>query len=127
MKKSINPQSLLVTTIGLAVLSTFSMLLGYGIMNINSQINNVYDQGDRYVSGLTSRYGIQGLQDLKTDRERLLYQTIVWMNNRCATMAKLAYMYGHWIRTFGIGLMLIAVFNGVAWWKWKKDLQNQQV
>ena len=90
----------------------------------NSQKNNDYAQGDRYVSRLTSKYGIQGPQDLKSDRERSLYQTIVWMNDRCATMVKLAYMNGHMFMISGIGLMLIAVFNGMAWWKWNKDLQN---
>ena len=125
MKLSIHPKYLLITTIFLALGSTGSILFGAGWMYINSEKSNVYAQGDRFVSGLTSSYGIHGSQDLKTDRERSLNQTIVWMNERCATNIKLAYMFGHWVRNFGIYLVFLTVCNIVVWWYWRKDWQNK--
>ena len=117
MKKSFIPKMLCVTTIFLALISLIIMLLGFVLMYQNSQKNNVYAQGDRYVSLLTLRYGIQGFQDLKTDRERSLYQTIMWMNDRCSTMVKFGYMHGRMFVHSGIALMTFTLLNGMICWK----------
>ena len=97
--------------------SSIIMLFGFLFMSLNSQKNNDYAQGNRYVSCITSKYGIQGPQDLSTDRERSLYQTILWMNDRCATMVKLGYEHGHMLMVFGIVFLSLALLNGVIWWK----------
>ncbi len=117
MKKSFIPQMLCITTIFLALISLILILFGFGMMWLASQKHNVYAQGSHYVLRITSEYGIRGLQDIKTDRERSLYQTILWMNDRCATMVNLGYMQGRISMVSGIGLLVFTLLNGMIWWK----------
>ncbi len=125
MKKTKGPTLLLVITMGLMLISVFFVLLGYGFMHIYSQTSNVFAQGERSVLCRTSEYGIKGKQDLQTDKERGLFQTILLMNDRCANMAALGYKQGHMLMVFGISLMVFTLLNGMMWWKWKKELQNR--
>ena len=118
MKQSDVRKMLLINTIALMLISSILILLGLGLMHLNSQKNNLYAQGNNhYVSCITSKYGIEGPQDLRTDREHSLYQTILWLNDQCATMMKLGYMDGRVFMASGILLISITLFNGMIWWK----------
>lgn len=122
MKKSAIIKYLILTTISLTIFSLISVLFGLGFMCVGSRMLNAYAQGS-VVSRNTSAYGIQGPQDLKTDRERSLYQSILWMNERCAIQVVLNYRQGRMFVALGIIFISITLLNGIMWWKLKNTLK----